>query len=300
MKKRRANCLLMGVVSSCLLTLQHGRSQVIEVTGNSMNILGNETVHRSFHFGPYTTGVSVESGRHSNCGSPTTEFVRYVRSIGRPKPGDEGLSRSELKTREIIVAGYKRNLACDTFDGIDSIVLPWLLSNNDVRVTLYEDSTPPNTSNVSSATGVLNQRGERAPESSYPHADVNTPDGLTIGTLFADDPPAKYEGGKPVYDIVGDGLKFVRRFKSLTKGSLADKVDLTLNIGIDPKDRMEVHDNSTRTIISRGEMQSVEWDMYPHLERNIFEDQMAYITLQGAGLQYSDSRPQAGASAVFR
>jgi hypothetical protein len=102
-------------------------------------------------------------------------------------------------------------------------------------------------------------------------------------------PSAKYEEGKPVYEITDDGPKFVRKFKSLFPGSLTKPFDFDLSMSADPSQQMRFQDSSVRTIIKSGEMQTAEWDLYPTLERRWFRDSEADVTLRGTILEFKDS-----------
>ena len=95
--------------------------------------------------------------------------------------------------------------------------MPWLMSNREVVVDLDDEKLQRiPTGSHKLASPLEGQPRHLTPiESNHPHSDITSPAGFVFGTMFAEDPTAKYEEGKPVYDISEseDEVKFVRRFK---------------------------------------------------------------------------------------
>jgi hypothetical protein len=81
----------------------------------------------------------------------------------------------------------------DLDDAIRGVLMPWLLSNQDVIVTLNRDSVLRSGGSVQTMTQskFVFRRSLTPNESSRPHSEVVSPDGLTIGTLFAEDAISK-------------------------------------------------------------------------------------------------------------
>jgi hypothetical protein len=242
---------------------------------------------------PYTVYIG-DTAQPKDCENAKQSFLKKFHDAGDPSgPQSSGLTHSDMMTKAALFSSYSNAEACNL--GIEEIFdsdpsglarfMSWILSNQHALVTLDQNHLLRN-------MGTKGLRQSKLPltadDSSRPHSDVISPQGLIIGTIFAEDPPATYENGEPVYDVKDDGPKFIRHFKSLFPGSLTKPLDFDLEVSADPKQSLDFHDGPVRTVIRAGQMQTAEWDIYPLLARNAFEDKEADITLHGTISQFPD------------
>jgi hypothetical protein len=152
-----------------------------------------------------------------------------IKAGSPPENSQIGLNAAQLERRAELVKAFRAVFGCKDLpyeDGYTDLVnnqfMPWLLSNKDVAFFLKQGALQVK----QPAVGAVSERQMRSDtnKGSVPHANVTTPEGLVIGSLFAHDPnPSAHTEGVeaiPVYDVDENSQHFLRTYQTLLPGSL--------------------------------------------------------------------------------
>lgn len=242
---------------------------------------------RTFSVPPFKIDVSG-SASIKDCDSIIKKYQKMRFSIQSPGALHVRLFGDEIPIRKKFIKLYQEELACDpseTFNNdpfITQMVLPWLLSSEDAVVHFTGSNISP-----SAIKTVVNNGGSqieyKAAAGSYAHSDISSPEGFTIGSLFAVDPPQDSTIGIPSYLATAEGLRFIRKFVSLTSNSLSPNINITLEIK--DKQNPTLIREPMQSLVVNGAMQAPEWNINPYLPLNIITDSELTISLSGRAVQ---------------
>jgi len=161
-------------------------------------------------------GFGGSSG-DSHCSSAAEDLLNLIKKSGAPDfSRSAGLSNQQQKIRLSLLRAFQRYLVClpdnvksDAF--INKNMLPWILSSKESGF-ISTDGADQRTIRLKLAlikpTPLAVHRSQ-AGGSSTPHSDLLSPEGIVIGTLFAEDPvrsdESKFQSAVPTYLVEDDG-----------------------------------------------------------------------------------------------
>jgi len=247
--------LAIGVMSASCQSLSIEGSTISDLDAPHPRS-GSQTIT----FDSYQAVFAYE-GKARNCPSAKDRLLETAQYTGLPDLSSTW-SATDLTKRNKMLTAYGNYMLCaeghypdDVLAAIAQNTIPWMLSGQSIKVSLNRDYLPGGLKEGLNSPSLSSLRKMTPQESALPHSDVNVQSGLSIGTIFADDEPGKWEEGTRVYEVSEKGPKFIRHFKSLLATELGNKVNFAINLQIDPSDKVELRSEPMQMIVKNGEMQ---------------------------------------------